>query len=135
MSVLKQLLENILSYDRPKRSIGHLLDELSNPLIIISQFIDKFIRTDSSVINSRLNIHSDVIFGDDLLRSQSKDICLHVYLYHIFADRVYDVEPGFDDFEETTKRLVHSHFGSLDLVDRRITAATYTRTPYSKASA
>ena len=128
--MLQQLLEDVLADHASKCGVWDLLDELSDLPSAVSQFIDKFVGVDGSVVNNGFNLHGDVVFGDNLLRRHAEDGGLHIYLNHTLADGVDDVEAWLEDLEIPSKGLVDSYFGCFDLVDRWFAAAADTRRPY-----
>jgi hypothetical protein len=127
-------LENILAYDTSQCGVCYFFDELSNFSCIVSEFIDKFVGVDCTIVNNGLDAHRYIVLSDNLLGSQAKDRSFHIYFYDIFADWIDDVYSWFNNLKVTTKRLMDSYAGCCDLIDRTLTAATYTRTPYTQAA-
>jgi hypothetical protein len=127
--MFEQLLEDVLSHDASECGVGYLLDELSDLLSIVAQFVDQFVGVDGAIVDDSFDLHGDVVLGDYLLRRHSEDIGLHVDLNHIFADGVDEVEPRLQDLHVPAEGLVDSQLGSLDLVDGTVATAAHAGAP------
>lgn len=130
VSILQQLLENILTHHRTQSSIRHFLDKLPYLPRVVTQLVNQLVRINSPVIDSSLYVHGNIVLRYHLLGSQGKNVCLHIHLDHILAHRVYQVETRFQNLQKTTERLMHPHLSSRNHINRRSTAAANARTPY-----
>ena len=71
--MFQQFLEDILSHHAPEGRIRNFFNELPNLLGVVSKLVDQLVGVDRAVVYHSLDLHRDVVLGDDLLRRHSED--------------------------------------------------------------